>query len=81
MLDELVIALAASLVFSCVVFFPLALKGTWVVFWLNYALTISIGIGGLLWMHASFVLLGSRQAHVSHIVAQCIHELRLAGGI
>ena len=32
MIDELMIAFVASLVFSCVVFFPLKLSGLWVLF-------------------------------------------------
>ena len=45
MLDELVLAFFASIVFSCIVFFPLQLQGAWVVFWLVYFCTLSIGIG------------------------------------
>ena len=45
MIDELVIAFLASLVFSCVVFFPLKLSGLWVLFWMTYYCTLSIGIG------------------------------------
>ena len=45
MIDELMIAFLASLVFSCVVFFPLKLSGLWVLFWMTYYCTLSIGIG------------------------------------
>ena len=45
MVDELMIAFVASLIFSCVVFFPLKLSGLWVLFWLTYYCTLSIGIG------------------------------------
>ncbi len=45
MVDELMIAFVASLVFSCVVFFPLKLSGLWVLFWMTYYCTLSIGIG------------------------------------
>ena len=45
MVDELLLAFFATLVISCVVFFPLKLQGTWVLFWLTYYCTLSIGIG------------------------------------
>jgi len=52
MIDELVIAFLASLIFSCVVFFPLKLSGLWVLFWMTYYCTLSIGIGEIPQPHA-----------------------------
>jgi hypothetical protein len=44
MLEELGVALVVSLVFSNVVFWPIKLQGSWVVFWLVYFTTLSTGI-------------------------------------
>ncbi len=45
MLDELIIAVFASIVFACVVFYGVRLQGEWVLFWLVYLTTLSVGIG------------------------------------
>lgn len=45
LLEELTVALLGSLVFSCVVFFPSKFQGQWLLFWLAYWCTMSIGIG------------------------------------
>lgn len=42
---ELLLAAVGTLVFSCVVYFPLKLGGLWVTWWLCYFCTLSIGIG------------------------------------
>ena len=44
---ELLLAAVGTLVFSCVVYFPLKLGGLWVTWWLCYFCTLSIGIGAL----------------------------------
>ncbi|KAK9867775.1 hypothetical protein WJX84_007302 [Apatococcus fuscideae] len=44
LLEELTVALIGSLIFSCVVFFPSKFQGDWVLFWLAYWCTMSIGI-------------------------------------
>ena len=44
MIEELVLVLAVSLVFSSVVYFPVQLQSSWVVFWLVYLITMSIGV-------------------------------------
>jgi ATP-binding cassette subfamily G (WHITE) protein 2 len=44
MLEELGIAFIVSLVFSNVVWYPLKFQGLWVIFWLVYFCTLSIGI-------------------------------------
>lgn len=46
MLEELMLAFLASLVFSCIVFYGVKLQGAWVLFWLVYLVTLSCGIGG-----------------------------------
>ncbi len=45
LLEELTVGLIGSLVFSCVVFFPSKFQGQWLLFWLTYWCTMSIGIG------------------------------------
>lgn len=45
MLDELTIAVAASLAFSCIVFYGVRFQGSLVLFWLVYLTTLAIGIG------------------------------------
>lgn len=42
--EEIFLAVIFSLVFSCLVFFPLELLGQWVFFWLIYLTTCCIGI-------------------------------------
>lgn len=42
--DEIFITIFASLIFSAVVFFAVDLTGSFLVFWLTYFLTLSIGI-------------------------------------
>ena len=44
MLEELGIAFIVTLIFSNVVFWPLRLQGSWLLFWLVYFCTLSIGI-------------------------------------
>jgi len=44
MVDELVLAALATLVFSCLVFFPLKMGGLWVLWWLASFCTLAIGI-------------------------------------
>lgn len=44
MVDELLLAIVGTLIFSCVVYFPLKLGGLWVTWWLCYLCTLSIGI-------------------------------------
>ena len=44
MLDELLIAVLASIIFACVVFYGVRLQGEWVLFWLVYLTTLSVGI-------------------------------------
>ncbi|CAL8464409.1 g3944 [Coccomyxa elongata] len=43
-LEEVIVALVQSLVMSCIVFFPLELSGSWVLFWLTYFITTVVGI-------------------------------------
>ena len=45
MLEELSISLVNSLIFSAMVFFPLHLTGDFILFWLIFLTTTSIGIG------------------------------------
>ena len=45
MLEELSIILVNSLIFSAMVFFPLHLTGDFILFWLIFLTTTSIGIG------------------------------------
>ena len=45
LLEELTVGLIGSLIFSCVVFFPSKFQGQWLLFWLTYWCTMSIGIG------------------------------------
>lgn len=44
-MEEISITLVNSLVFSAIVFFPLKLTGDFVIFWLIFLTTTSIGIG------------------------------------
>lgn len=44
MIEELTLVLAVSLVFSSLVYFPVQLQGSWLVFWLVYLITMSIGV-------------------------------------
>eukprot|EP00884_Botryococcus_braunii_P014587 jgi/Botrbrau1/23129/Bobra.0243s0059.1 len=44
MTEELIIAFFNSLVFSCLVYFPTGLRGSFVMYWLVYFVTTSIGI-------------------------------------
>jgi ATP-binding cassette, subfamily G (WHITE), member 2 len=44
MLEELGVALIVSLIFSNLVFWPIKLQGSWVVFWLVYFTSLSTGI-------------------------------------
>lgn len=43
-IEELGVALFSSLIFSNVVFWPIKLQGTWVLFWLVYYATLACGI-------------------------------------
>jgi hypothetical protein len=45
MMEEISITLVNSLVFSAMVFFPLKLTGDFILFWLIFLTTTSIGIG------------------------------------
>ena len=45
MIDEIVLSTIAALVFSCVVYFPLKLVGSWLVFFLVFLTSLSCGIG------------------------------------
>ncbi len=45
MMEEISITLVNSLVFSAIVFFPLKLTGDFIIFWLIFLTTTSIGIG------------------------------------
>jgi hypothetical protein len=45
MLEELSITLVNSLAFSAMVFYPLHLTGDFILFWLIFLTTTSIGIG------------------------------------
>ena len=45
LLDELVLNMLGSILFSIIVFYGVRLQGAWVVFWLVYLLTLSVGIG------------------------------------
>lgn len=47
MMEEISITLVNSLVFSAIVFFPLKLTGDFIIFWLIFLTTTSIGIGEL----------------------------------
>ena len=42
---ELAVVVLQSLVVSAMVFYPLALRGAFVVFWLAWLLTTSVGVG------------------------------------
>lgn len=44
LLEEVIVALVQSLIMSCIVFFPLALAGSWSLFWYTYFQTTVIGI-------------------------------------
>jgi hypothetical protein len=44
LIEEVMIALLQSLVMSCIVFFPLELAGSWVLFWYTFFQTTCIGI-------------------------------------
>ncbi|KAK9815892.1 hypothetical protein WJX72_011513 [[Myrmecia] bisecta] len=44
MAEEIIIAFFCSLAFSCLVFFPVGFSGQWVLFWLVYWCTMSIGV-------------------------------------
>ena len=46
-LEEVIVALVQSLIMSCIVFFPLELSGSWVLFWLTYFITTVVGICAL----------------------------------
>ncbi len=48
LLDELMLNMLGSVVFSIIVFYGVRLQGAWVVFWLVYLLTLSVGIGACL---------------------------------
>lgn len=43
-IEEVIVALVQSLIMSCIVFFPLDLAGSWVLFWFTYFQTTVIGI-------------------------------------
>lgn len=45
MVDELVLALLASIVFSLIVFYAVRLQGEWLIFWLVYYVTLCCGVG------------------------------------
>ena len=45
MMEEISITLVNSLVFSAIVFYPLHLSGDFILFWLIFLTTTSIGIG------------------------------------
>ena len=45
MLEELVLATVGSLITSLAVFYVLRLQGVWILFYLAYLVTLSIGIG------------------------------------
>ena len=48
--EEILLAIVFSLVFSCLVFFPVQFLGQWVFFWLIYLTTTCIGISApLFW--------------------------------
>lgn len=45
MIEELVLAVPISLAFSAVVYFPVQLQGSWLLFWLVYLCTLANGFG------------------------------------
>ena len=45
MLDELLVAILASFVFSVMVFYGVRFQGSLLLFWLVYLTTLSIGVG------------------------------------
>lgn len=45
MMSEMIVTFVASIVFSCITFFPIRLQGLWVAFWLFYYVTLCCGIG------------------------------------
>ena len=48
LLEEVGAAALTTLAFSCILYFPLRLHGTWALFWMVYFVTSTIGIGELL---------------------------------
>ena len=74
MVDELTIAFLASLVFSCVIYFPLKLQGSWVLFWLTYYCTLCTGIGAA----PKPQILGSSEGIIAFFsVLCCLHKISL----
>ena len=59
-----------TLPFSCILYFPMRLHGTWALFWMVYFVTSTIGIGGLLHRHRCCipVLLWGLQSLVSTMI-------------
>lgn len=53
LLEEVGVAALMTLPFSCILYFPMRLHGTWALFWMVYFVTSTIGIGGLL--HVPYV--------------------------
>jgi hypothetical protein len=47
LLEEVGVAALMTLPFSCVLYFPMQLHGTWALFWMVYFMTSTIGIGEL----------------------------------
>lgn len=43
--EEIGLAVLMTLPFSCILYFPMQLHGTWTLFWLVYVVTSTIGIG------------------------------------
>ena len=48
MVEEVGVAALMTLPFSCILYFPMQLHGTWALFWMVYFVTSTIGIGELL---------------------------------
>jgi ABC-type multidrug transport system permease subunit len=57
MLEEVGVAALMTLAFSCILYFPMQLHGTWALFWMVYFLTSTIGVGELLQSHCCTALL------------------------
>lgn len=65
MVEELVVILFVSLVVSACIFFAVGFHGQYILFWLTYLITISIGMGARL--HSLFLL------------AQCSSSVKRSG--
>ena len=54
MVEELLVILFVSLTVSLCIFYAVGFHGEWILFWLVYLVTISIGMGEATFLHQSF---------------------------